>query len=107
MPSRRVRSACTATDRRPSDSISATVAPIVPGIQSFSSTVRAVTTTSAPSLASSTATTFPMPRLLPVTTATLPSRLPESDMRRLPSDTWAHCTRNPRAGANAADGVAW
>src|SRR5580692_9809357 len=70
------RSAATATASPPAASISLTVCPMVPGRSPpDASTVRAVTTSRAPRRASAMAACLPIPRLEPVTIATLPARL--------------------------------
>jgi len=66
-----------ASARPPADSMSSTVCSSDPAYSpSPGRRVRAVTATRAPSAASRCAIPRPMPRLAPVTTATLPSRLP-------------------------------
>src|SRR5262245_44863996 len=71
--SARLRSAPMASASQPSCSIASAVSPTVP-VRSSSrrTTVRAVTATSAPSPASSSATARPIPRAAPVTSATFP-----------------------------------
>ncbi|GII24711.1 hypothetical protein Pme01_43080 [Planosporangium mesophilum] len=58
----------------PAASIAAAVSPIVPSSGDWPGlTVRAATATAAPSAANLRATSAPMPRLAPVTTATFPA----------------------------------
>src|ERR1700722_1934270 len=70
------RSAATATASPPRDSISLTVCPMVPGSSlPDASTVRAGASSRPPLRASARAARLPIPRLEPVTIATLPARL--------------------------------
>ncbi len=71
------RLAATATADPPAERICSTVSPIVPGNGDVpGSVVRAATATAAPSAANLRAISAPMPRLAPVTIATLPSSTP-------------------------------
>src|SRR5438034_6061575 len=71
------RSTCTACALPPASVISLAVPSNVPGRKCCPSlSVRAATTTLAPSRANNCAMAAPMPRLAPVTTATLPSSCP-------------------------------